>query len=762
MMTATTEPETFHFQAEVSRVMDIIINSLYSNRDIFLRELVSNASDACDKKRFLSLSGGEAAEGSGSGALAIRVQADKEARTITISDDGIGMTRDELQNNLGRIAESGTTRFLEALGEGQADVGLIGRFGVGFYSSFLVADTVIVQTKSKEDADAWQWQSLQNKNYTIAKDDASFLPEGHASGTRVTLHVKEEHAEYVDTERLKSLLHMYSEFVSFPIYLWETRTEYETVKEKDESTGEEKDKPSSREVTDWTLVNKTKPIWMRRAAEVSDDEYAEFYKSISRDYQAPMARSHFAAEGEVEFRSVLFVPRELPFELTQNMFNEQARALKLYVKRVFISDKFDELIPRWLSFIKGMVDSEDLPLNVSREILQQSRVARIIGKRVVRKSVDMFKEIAARAEKDDRGRTDYDKFWANFGRYLKVGAFEDNDWSRELQPLLRFHTSVSDGCWVSLDDYAARIKEGQGDKIYYVAAESRTAAAESPLLERLNKAGYEVVFLLEPVDELVFQSMSGKYADKYELVDVAKADVDFDGRKAAEAEAEQADAKSSSGEGEGEGKGVADAKSGAASQELEPLCKLIQDVLSEKLERVQVSKRLTDSPAAVSQSSFSVSPTMERFMRSQAASMNEDTPMGMYGQKKVLELNPAHPLVRDLNARVQSAGASVEQSVKDAALLMFETALLQAGYELENKGAFARRISAMMGAGLGVAAATTAGGGGQAGEGAQQKAEAEVVEQGADAGQAGANGVHGAGDTAPHVEAEVVEGSEHA
>ncbi|KAF6000434.1 hypothetical protein F1559_001582 [Cyanidiococcus yangmingshanensis] len=441
-MSAVDTAETYEFQAEVSRVMDIIVNSLYSNTDIFLRELVSNASDACDKKRFLKLTAKTGSEGSLSDTeeLAIRVRCDDKNRTITIIDNGIGMTKSELINNLGKIAASGTSKFVEALKDGAADLSLIGRFGVGFYSAFLVADRVTVLTKSPNDQKAWRWESEQTKNFTVTEepDASTFLPENASSGTSVTLHVKEGMEKYLNDYKLRQLLELYSEFVSFPIYLWMSKIEYDKVKEKDEKTGEEKEKSVPRTTYEWELVNKTKPIWMRKPSEVTDDEYNEFYKSISRDFENPLTRTHFSAEGEVEFRSILYTPRRLPFELAQNMFSDAARPLKLYVKRVFISDKFDELIPRWLAFIRGVVDSEDLPLNVSREILQQSKVARVIGRRVTRKAIDMFREIAERSDPKD-----YEGFWENFGRYLKVGAFEDEEWSKDLRPLLRFHSSKS-------------------------------------------------------------------------------------------------------------------------------------------------------------------------------------------------------------------------------------------------------------------------------------------------------------------------------
>lgn len=708
-MSAVDTAETYEFQAEVSRVMDIIVNSLYSNTDIFLRELVSNASDACDKKRFLKLTAKTGSDGSLSDTeeLAIRVRCDDKNRTITITDNGIGMTKSELINNLGKIAASGTSKFVEALKDGAADLSLIGRFGVGFYSAFLVADRVTVLTKSPNDQKAWRWESEQTKNFTVTEepDASTFLPENASSGTSVTLHVKEGMEKYLNDYKLRQLLELYSEFVSFPIYLWMSKIEYDKVKEKDEKTGEEKEKSVPRTTYEWELVNKTKPIWMRKPSEVTDDEYNEFYKSISRDFENPLARTHFSAEGEVEFRSILYTPRRLPFELAQNMFSDAARPLKLYVKRVFISDKFDELIPRWLAFIRGVVDSEDLPLNVSREILQQSKVARVIGRRVTRKAIDMFREIAERSDPKD-----YEGFWENFGRYLKVGAFEDEEWSKDLRPLLRFHSSKSGEKWVSFDEYIGRMKESQSKRIFYLAADNRLAAMNSPLLERLRKKDYEVIFLLEPVDELVFQQMNGKYGDGYTLVDVAKADLELDSEKD-----EKTDESSE--------------HPALSEAELEPLCKWIGELFAESVEKVKISKRLTDSPMAISQGTYGVSPTLERFMRTQAAMLKEEIPPG-FQQKKIIELNPAHPIIHQLAAQIRDTG----NADKEAATLLYETALLQSGYGISDFGGFAQRVNKYLHSSLSTSAGTSspanrieANGGSTSASATPEPVEAEVV-----------------------------------
>lgn len=412
----TREPNAFLLNSNTGRVMDIIINSLYSNRDVFLRELVSNAADACDKKRFLSITA--ASEDATSATLAkpgIKIKADKEAMTITIEDSGVGMTKQELINNLGKIAQSGTKKFVEALGEGSADVNLIGQFGVGFYSAYLVADKVEVVTKSmQDDSRQYRWTSDASSEYTIAEDTSDPI-EG--SGTRLILHMKDDALEYLETSKLEELLQHYSEFVEFPISVWKEKTEYKQIPDeeanKDLTEGEEPKMKTVPETTEaYEQMNTNKPIWLRPPSEVSEEEYKDFYQSAFRaSYDEPLAHTHFSLEGQIECKSILYIPGMLPFELSRDMFDEDSRNIRLYVKRVFINDKFEDIVPRWLKFVRGVVDSQDLPLNVSREILQKSKVLSIINKRLVRKSLDMIQSIA-----QDEDESKYIMFWNNFGK----------------------------------------------------------------------------------------------------------------------------------------------------------------------------------------------------------------------------------------------------------------------------------------------------------------------------------------------------------
>ena len=659
---AVAEPETYEFEAEVAKVMDIIINSLYSDKDIFLRELVSNASDACDKKRFLSLTD-DASSGGYDGR--IRLIADKEANTLTIEDNGVGMTRKELQTNLGRIAQSGTKMFTEALGKTDDANNLIGQFGVGFYSAFLVADKVTVVTKSAG-GEQLRWESESANKYTISADESEPI---EASGTRLVLSLKEDADKYLDDYTLRDMLKRYSEFISFPIELWAEKTEYDTVPDPDAEVKEGEEPPTKtvpRTTNVWEKVNVAKPLWMRPPKEVTDEEYAEFYKASFKQYDEPMAKVHFSLEGQVEFRAMLFCPSAVPWELSQDMFNEKVKPMKLYVKRVFISDSFEEqLLPRWLSFLKGMVDSEDLPLNVSRELLQKSRVLSIIAKRLVRKALDMFNDIAKDEEK-------FKKFTANFGRYIKVGVIEDQDNKEALLKLAAFASSAGEG-ETTLPGYVERMKEGQ-KQIYYLSGASKAAAASSPVLERLNKLGYEVLFALDQIDEIALQGV-GKFGE-YDVVDAAKENTEL---------GEMSDEEKSEAE--------------AAEKELQATTEFLKSALGSRVDKVAVSTRLTTSPSALVQPQWGMSPQMQRFMKAQAAAGGDDMSgmMGGMGASN-LEINPKHPVVDKIKGLVGD-GTAAPPLAEAYAELLYDVASVSSGYELNDPAAFAKRVVALMASG---------------------------------------------------------------
>jgi molecular chaperone HtpG len=662
--------------------MEIIINSLYSNRDVFLRELASNAADACDKKRFLSLTG--AGDGEACSANPeIRIKGDPDAKTITIEDSGVGMTREELINNLGKIAQSGTKKFLEALGDSKsADVNLIGQFGVGFYSGYLVADKITVVSKSMvEGSPQLKWESQAGSSFTIADDSDSDEPMEGGSGTRITLHLKEDALEYADPTKLQTLLEHYSEFVEFPIKVWKETTEYKQVPDVEANAElKEDEEPKMKTIPETTegysTLNTQKPIWLRSPREVTDEEYTDFYKAAFKaQYDEPMKWNHFVLEGQVECKSILYIPGMLPFELSKDMFDEDSRNVRLYVKRVFINDKFDELMPRWLKFVRGVVDSNDLQLNVSREILQKTKVLNVINKRLVRKSLDMVRDIMEDDENDEEeGPSKYTTFWNNFGKYVKVGVIEDEVYKNDLGPLLRFYSSHSEEEYTSLDSYVERMAEGQ-KKIYYLAGEGKANVKMSPVIEKLKNKGYEVLFMVEPLDEICAQSLR-KFKD-FDLVDAAKSGLDLQDESTGE-DAEEKKAK---------------------QEQLDTKFKSVIDYLEVelkgKVQKVQVSDLLSTSPGAIVQGEYGLSPSMQRYMKAQSVAMGEaDFGMNANMNQAVLEINPTHPIVTSLSAMVEAD--SEGEDTKNFAVLLYDVAAMTSGYEVENPADFAQRVVNLM------------------------------------------------------------------
>ena len=629
----------------------------------FLRELVSNAADACDKKRFLSITENETFA-----KPEIKIKADVDKNILVIEDSGVGMTKDELVNNLGRIAQSGTKAFLEALGKGTADVNLIGQFGVGFYSAYLVADKVEVVTKSMQpNSPQLKWTSNADSSFTISEDDSGDEIEG--SGTRLILHLKEDASDYLESAKIDELLQRYSEFIEFPINIWKETTEYKQVPDeeanKDLKEGEEpKMKTVPETVEGYELVNKHKPVWLRSPKDVTEEEYKEFYKGAFRNaYDEPMQHSHFVLEGQVECKSVLYIPGMLPFELSKDMFDENARNIRLYVKRVFINDKFEDLMPRWLKFVRGVVDSDDLPLNVSREILQKSKVLSIINKRLVRKSLDMIEAIA-----DDEDETKYILFWNNFGKYLKVGIIEDDRNRKEISPLLRFFSSKSGEEYTSLDAYVEDMPEGQ-KSIYYVTGDGREAASMSPVVEKLTSRGYEVLFATEPLDEIMFESLRD-FKD-IDVVDAAKEGLNLDDDEDEETKKEKEN----------------------LAQEYKQVVEYLEALLAGKIQKVTVSNLLTDSPAALVQGAYGMSPTMQRYMRAQTVASGSDMGLDQMNQA-VMEINPNHPIVADLERMVKSNKEAKE--TEEYALLMYDVASMTSGYDVKDMSGFAKRVMNMM------------------------------------------------------------------
>ncbi|KAM6936978.1 endoplasmin [Xenentodon cancila] len=673
--------EKHAFQAEVNRMMKLIINSLYKNKEIFLRELISNASDALDKIRLLSLTNEEAM--ASNEELTIKIKSDKENNMLHITDTGIGMTKEELVKNLGTIAKSGTSEFLnkmtEMQSEGQSTSELIGQFGVGFYSAFLVADRVIVTSKHNNDTQHI-WESDSNQ-FSVIED-----PRGDTigRGTTITLVLKEEASDYLELETIKNLVRKYSQFINFPIYVWASKTETveepieedaeaeepekepsEDEAEVEEEEEEDKDKPKTKKVEktvwDWELMNDIKPIWQRPAKEVEEDEYKAFYKTFSKDSEEPLSHIHFTAEGEVTFKSILFVPTSAPRGLFDEYGSKKNDYIKLFVRRVFITDDFNDMMPKYLNFIKGVVDSDDLPLNVSRETLQQHKLLKVIRKKLVRKTLDMIKKIA-----ED---TYNDKFWKEFGTNIKLGVIEDHSNRTRLAKLLRFQTSNSDTVLASLEQYVERMKEKQ-DKIYFMAGTSRKEAESSPFVERLLKKGYEVIYLTEPVDEYCIQALPEYDGKRFQ--NVAKEGVKFE-------ESEKAKEKRE-----------------AEEKEFEPLTTWLKEKpLKEKIEKAIISQRLTNSPCALVASQYGWSGNMERIMKAQAYQTGKDISTSYYAsQKKTLEINPKHPLIKQMLSRV--VDDAEDQTASDLAVVLFETATLRSGYQLADTKAYGERIERML------------------------------------------------------------------
>tara|TARA_B100001093_G_C26851731_1_gene1025461 strand:+ start:1914 stop:4103 length:2190 start_codon:yes stop_codon:yes gene_type:complete len=665
------ESTEINFDADISQLMNLIINSFYSKKEIFLRELLSNASDALEKIRYESLTDKEVL--SSEEELKIRVWVDKESKELVISDTGVGMTRYDIVHCLGTIASSGTKRFLENVTS--KDVEQIGQFGVGFYSSYLVADSVKLYTKHNNDKE-YIWESTSDKTYKLSVNNSPKLTRG----TEIHLSLKEDEEQYLDINNVKETIKRYTEFISYPIEVLESREieveEEEDPEDEDDNVDEnvsEKDEPNiedinedevekqsevskknkvKKTVTEWKVLNDQKPIWSRKPEDVSDDEYKTFYKKISNDYTDAITHKHFHTEGQLELDCLLYIPERPPMD----MFEQETKKknIKLYVKKVFIMDDCEDLLPEWLKFLKGVVDSNDIPLNVSREILQQNKVIKQIKNTIVKKTIELITELSEDEEK-------YKKFYDNYGKMIKLGIHEDSKNRDKLIELLRFNSANNSESYITLNKYVENMSEDD-KSIYYITGENKEAMSKSPFIERIRAKGNDVLYFTDAIDEYMIQNIK-EYKDK-KLVDVSKEGIKFDEEELSK-----------------------------KKDENKNLMEFIKEKLGDKVTEVRVSDRLDKTPCVLVTAEFGWTANMERIMKAQALRNNQ---MDQFmGARKIMEINPDHKIMKTLRNKLVGSEDNKKQC-GDIVLLLFDTTLLNSGFSLEKPSEYANKVNRMI------------------------------------------------------------------
>jgi molecular chaperone HtpG len=656
------ETETYAFSADINQLLSLIINTIYSNKEVFLREIISNSSDALNKIRYQSLTDSTCLDSDPN--LEISISFDHENKILTIADSGIGMTKDELINNLGTIASSGTKKFIENI-SATKDVNLIGQFGVGFYSAYLVANKVSVVSKNNGD-DQYIWESEGNGSFSIAKDESE---DKLNRGTKLMLHLKDDMHDYLEESKIRELVKTHSNFIDFPIKVQSTKTrevevettvETETKDEKEvtvDDEDEEKKEPPKKETrtetyTEFEQLNKTKPIWTRNPKEISDEEYSDFYKSITGDYDNHLDHLHFSVEGQVDFKALLYIPKRAPYDLFDGQ-NKKKSDIKLYVKKVFITDDFEELVPEYLKFVRGVIETDDVPLNISRETLQQNKLMKIIGKNIVKKILEMFTSISDDSEK-------FRIFYEQYSKHIKLGVHEDTTNRVKLASLLRYETSKSDGDLISLDEYIENMQEGQSS-IYYITSDSIKSIQGSPFLDYFKSKEYEVLYLVDPLDEYITQQLKD-YKDK-KLLCITKENIELNNNDSEKEEQEK------------------------FNQEYKPVCDYIKSILSDEVEKVVVSNRLVNYPCLLSTSEFGWTANMQRIAKAQTFG-KQDMMQYMMG-KKILEISPQHEIIKRMKSRLDSDSSA---DMKDLVKLLYDLSLQSSGFTIENSSDFIKRV----------------------------------------------------------------------